>query len=246
MVRRMTPVAEGRVRKILFLTDGKNDGKNHRNLKHTVTECRKAEHEVTAWGVGTAWDRPTGLHRRRDPGQSEHHPHRGRMRNAFTTSFAEMRRLAANNVRLHLWTPVDVGVRSVQQVFPIVRSLRADTGNLFPLGSMGHGEQRDYLVELAIPVHTPGQHYVISRPILSYEVSGHGRVEEPASREGWLFLHPTLDGAEAARIEPHVAHYTHGDSPPPCRPAIPPWPKATPLAPPNCWERRCSSPQQRQ
>ena len=76
------------------------------------------------------------------------------------------------------------------------------------LGSFTAGEQRDYLVELDVPVSPPGQQFLMLRPSMKY-VTTAGEQEEKSARTGWVFVEWTENLALAAQIDPQVAHYTH-------------------------------------
>jgi len=45
-----------RATKILFLTDGKNEGEKRPVLNEAVSRCAAANISINAWGVGTDWD----------------------------------------------------------------------------------------------------------------------------------------------------------------------------------------------
>ncbi|MHB2015595.1 MAG: vWA domain-containing protein [Candidatus Xenobia bacterium] len=213
VLKHMTPVSAGRARKILFLTDGKNEGESHAALQRIVDRLRNDQYEVTAWGIGTAWEeKELRFLASETLGQANIIPSPAEMRHAFTSSFAEMRQTAASNVKLNLWTPAEVAVRSVQQMYPSIIPLRLTNdgrSKSVNLGSLRRGEQRDYLVELQIPLHRPGQQYLMARPGLAYQAPGQGMVEEQTERQAWIFCQPTDDPTEASRINPYVAHYTH-------------------------------------
>lgn len=126
-----------------------------------------------------------------------------------------MRKTALTNAYMYLWSPVGVKIKSIQQVYPniVPLGLEPDAANqrqqIVSLGSLAAGEQRDYLLDLAMPVYPAGQQFVVLRPSIKYFVSGTNEQEEKSTRTGWVFAQWTEDMALAAQLDAHVAHYTH-------------------------------------
>lgn len=73
------------------------------------------------------------------------------------------------------------------------------------LGSFGAGDQRDYLLELEVPVYAPGQPFLMVRPSLKYFIGGVNEQEEKSTQAGWVFAQWTEDTNLASQIEEHIA-----------------------------------------
>jgi uncharacterized protein YegL len=207
---------QGRATKVLFLTDGRNEGELRSALERAVMRCREARIGISAWGIGTDWDEKE-LRFMADTtnGSADIIPTPGQIESAFSTSFNEMRKTAIMNASMCLWTPGGVTVKGMQQVYPNIVSpgLEPDTTNprqvLASLGSFAAGDQRDYLLDLEMPVHAPGQQFLLVRPSIKYMVAGMGEQIEKSTQEGWVFVQWTEDNALSAQIEEHIAHYTN-------------------------------------
>lgn len=205
-----------RAAKVLFLTDGKNEGEKRMVLDKAVQRCADADIAVHAWGVGTDWD-AAELRSIADAthGEADIIPTPKLVAKAFAASFSEMRKTALTNARLFLWSPVGVSIKLVQQVYPniVPLALQADPSNprqrIVTLGSFAAGDQREYLCDLDIPVYAPGQQFLMLRPSMRYVAGGSGEQEEKSTRSGWVFAQWTEDAALASQIEQHVAHYTN-------------------------------------
>jgi len=205
-----------RATKILFLTDGKNEGEVRSVLDQSIRRCTSANISISAWGVGTDWD-AAELRYMADTthGTADIIPTPQQVASAFSTSFSEMRKTALTNVRLQLWSPVGVTLKSVQQVYPSLAplSIQVDPTNprqqRIPLGSFAAGEQHEYLCDLETPMYPPGQQFLLLRPSMQYIAAGVGEQEEKSTRTGWAFAQWTEDMALAAQIEQHIAHYTN-------------------------------------
>jgi Ca-activated chloride channel homolog len=208
--------AQGRVRKILFLTDGKNEGEKRTMLDRAVGSCKQSQVEVSAWGIGTDWDEDELRYIAQETnGDADIIPSPDQVAAAFATAFSQFKNTAVTNVKLNLWTPQGVTITSMQQVFPSIVpfQLTADPNNprshQATLGSWAQGDQRDYLLELQIPAYQPGQQFLMARPSLVYTASGRGEEEEKTDRKAWVFAQWTTDLQLAAQIDHHVAHYTN-------------------------------------
>ena len=205
-----------RAAKILFLTDGKNEGERPPTLNQAVSRCAESNVSISAWGVGTDWDAAELRHIADvTRGTADIIPTPKQVAAAFTASFSEMRKTAFTNVRLQLWSPLGVTLKHVQQVFPMIVPLSAQSDQANPrqqvvsLGSFAAGDQRDYLCDLDVPVYDPGQQFLLLRPSVKYFAAGMGEQEEKSARSGWVFGEWTEDAALAAHIEQHIAHYTN-------------------------------------
>jgi Ca-activated chloride channel homolog len=204
-----------RATKILFLTDGKNEGEKRAVLNQAVKRCAAANISISAWGVGTDWD-AAELRYIADAthGSADIIPTPQQIAPAFTASFSEMRKTAITNARLSLWSPVGVTIKQIQQVYPSIvpLSLQPDAANprqqVVALGSFAAGEQHEYLCELGIPIYAPGQQFLMLRPSMKYFTAKAGEQEEKSTHAGWVFAQWTEDIHLAAQLEPHIAHYT--------------------------------------
>lgn len=205
-----------RTTKVLFLTDGKNEGEPSLELQKAIQRCAAANISVHAWGVGVDWDEEelralaNATH-----GSADIIPTPKQVAAAFTASFNEIRKTAIMNARLLLWTPAGIVVQAIQQVYPRLVPLTVQPHAANPrqqiveLGSFAAGEQREYLCHLALPGYAPGQQFMVLRPSVAYTMPGAGEMEEKSARTGWVFVQSTEDAALAAQIDQHVAHYTN-------------------------------------
>lgn len=205
-----------RASKILFLTDGKNESETRQELDQAIQRCAQAQISVHAWGVGTDWDAAELRHiADATYGSADIIPTPQQIEAAFLAAFRQMRQTAITNARLILWSPVGVALKEVQQVFPRIVSLAWEQDpasaqqKIVSLGTFAAGEQRDYLLELELPVAAAGQQFLILRPGMRYFTAGLGEQEEKSARQQWVFAEWTENLALAAQLDPQVAHYTH-------------------------------------
>jgi hypothetical protein len=215
-VAREMATANGRARKILFLTDGKNEGEKRYILEKAVSRVKEVDIEVSAWGIGVDWDEDElKFIANETKGTADIIPSPNEVAQAFGTAFSQMQKTAVTNVRLNLWTPVGVKITNFQQVYPSILPFTGTNDAATPritqykVGSYATDEKRDFLVDLEIPSYPPGQQFLMMRPSLVYNVVGQGDVEEKTDKTGWVFAQWTDDPAESARIDRHVAHYTN-------------------------------------
>lgn len=204
-----------RATKILFLTDGKNEGEQRAALDRAVARCTEAHISISAWGVGTDWDAAELRHiADATHGTADIIPTPRQVEAAFTASFSEMCKTTITNTRLALWSPVGVMVKKIEQVYPNIVSLGLEPDPTNPrksivsLGSLAAGDQRDYLLSIEMPANAPGQQFLLVRSALKY-VAGGTEHEEKSERTGWVFVQWTQESALAAQVEQHIAHYTH-------------------------------------
>jgi uncharacterized protein YegL len=208
--------AVGRARKILFLTDGKNEGEKRPALDRAVQRCKETQIQVSAWGIGTDWDENELSHiADQTQGDADIIPSPNQVAAAFSAAFSQMQKTAVTEVKLNLWTPQGVTIKSFQQVFPSIINLQLKNDPAAPriqqvtFGALAQGDQRDYLVELEVPAYAPGQQFLMVRPSLIYTLPGKGEQEEKTDRKAWVFAQWTDNPQQAAQIDPHVAHYTN-------------------------------------
>jgi Ca-activated chloride channel family protein len=202
--------------KVLFLTDGKNEGEVHQALHAAVERCRAANISISAWGIGTDWDeQELRFMAEATHGNADIIPRPQQITAAFTQAFQEMRKTAITDASLALWSPMGVTIKNPQQVYPSLAlcHVQPDSSNprqvLIPLGSFSQGEQRDYLLDLEIPVYAPGQQFLMVRPSMHYLDTSGTEQTQKSTQEGWVFVQWTEDMQLAAQIEEHIAHYTH-------------------------------------
>lgn len=207
---------QSRARKVLFLTDGRNEGETRYRLNDAVERCRVANISISAWGVGTDWDANELRHMADSThGSADIIPQPQQIIPAFTLAFNEMRRTAITHAMLDLWSPAGVKITRMQQVYPSLAECQLEGDGANPrqvhasLGSLAMGEQRDYLLNLEIPVHDPGQPFLMVRPSIRYLVGGGSEQVEKSTQDGWVFVEWTEDLNLAAQVEEHIAHYTH-------------------------------------
>ena len=170
-----------RATKILFLTDGKNEGEKRATLNQAIAHCAAVNISVSAWGVGTDWD-AAELRYMADAthGSADIIPTPQQIAPAFSTAFSEMRKTAITNTRLFLWSPVGVAIKHIQQVYPSIAPLdmQLDAANprqrIVTLGSFAAAEQHEYLCDLEIPIYTPGQQFLMLRPGIKYVLAKTG------------------------------------------------------------------------
>ena len=216
VVAREMSSAQGRARKILFLTDGKNEGEKRAVLDRAVSQCKQAQVEVSAWGIGTDWDEDELRHiAEQTQGDADIIPSPEQVASAFSAAFSHFQATALTDVKLNFWTPQGVAIKGVQQVFPSILPLQIEAdlknprNNSIRTGSWAQGDQRDYLLDFDIPAYAPGQQFLMSRPSLVYNAPSRGEEEEKTDRKAWVFAQWTTDIQLAAQIDHHVAHYTN-------------------------------------
>jgi uncharacterized protein YegL len=205
-----------RALKILFLTDGRNEGEQRRDLDRAIEHCRQVQASINAWGIGTDWDEAE-LRRMAEVthGSADIIPTPQQVEAAFTSSFMEMRNTSITSARLRLWSPAGVKIQRFEQVYPTIVSLGLEPDPASPrqqvtsLGSFAAGDQRDYLLDLEVPTYDPGQQFLMVRPSIAYFAGSTGEQEEKSAQDGWVFVQWTEDATLAAQMEEHIAHYTH-------------------------------------
>lgn len=201
-------------RMMLFLTDGQNL-EEKQVLHQAVDQCVDTQISIHAWGIGADWD-ATELRYMAEMthGSADIIPTPDKLEAAFLHAFQRIRRTALTDVRLLLWTPAEVVIQKIQRVFPTIVALnhQTDTTNqrqqVIALGSFAANDKHDYLIELFLPPHDPGQRFMMLRPSLRYNSAG-GEQEERAPRESWVAVEWTQDITLATRIDSHIAHYTN-------------------------------------
>jgi Ca-activated chloride channel homolog len=205
-----------RALKILFLTDGRNEGEKRADLDRAIEACRQAQASISAWGIGTDWDEAELRHMAEAThGNADIIPTPQQVEAAFTSSFIEMRNTSITSARLRLWSPAGVVIKKFEQVYPNIVSLGLEPDPTSPrqqtvsLGSFAAGDQRDYLLDLEVPTYPPGQQFLMVRPSISFFAGSSTEQEEKSTQAGWVFVQWTEDAALAAQIEEHIAHYTN-------------------------------------
>lgn len=201
--------------RILFLTDGRNEGESRAELDKAVARCAEANIIIDAWGIGVDWDARELRHiADQTRGTAGIIPKPNMVAASFADSMQHMRQTALTNVRLALWSPAGVTIKGIQQVYPnlVPLTLQPDRANprlqIAALGALAADEQRDYLLDLELPPSTPGQQFVVARPSIRYVAAGGQEQEEKSTRDGWVFAQWTENEALAIPIDRKVAHYT--------------------------------------
>jgi hypothetical protein len=201
--------------KILFLTDGKNEGEQRADLDRAIERCRQAQVSISAWGVGTDWDEAELRHMAEvTHGSADIIPTPQQVAATFSSAFVEMRQTTITGAQLRLWSPVGVQIERCAQVYPAIVPLEPvlDPTNarqrLVSLGSFAPADQREYLLDLQVPVHPAGQQFLLVRPSLTYVAAG-GEQEEKSTQAGQVFVQWTEDASLAGQMEEHILHYTH-------------------------------------
>jgi Ca-activated chloride channel homolog len=205
-----------RALKILFLTDGKNEGEKRADLDRAIENCRQRQASINAWGIGTDWDEAELRHMAEAThGNADIIPTPQQVEAAFSASFVEMRNTSITSARLRLWSPPGVTIKKFEQVYPTIVSLGLEQDPTSPrqqvtsLGSFAAGDQHDYLMDLEIPAHDPGQQFLMIRPSVAFFAGSGSEQEEKSTQEGWVFVQWTEAATLAAQVEEHIAHYTH-------------------------------------
>ncbi len=202
--------------KILFLTDGRNEGEPRTDLERAIEGCRQAQASISAWGIGTDWDEAELRHMAEAThGTADIIPTPQQVETAFTSAFIEMRNTSVTSARLRLWSPAGVTIKKCEQVYPTIVSLglEPDASNprqqLVSLGSFAAGDQRDYLLDLEVPAYPPGQQFLMVRPSVGFFAGSSSESEVKSAQNGWVFVQWTEDADLAAQVEEHIAHYTN-------------------------------------
>lgn len=205
-----------RALKILFLTDGKNEGERRPDLDRAIEHCRLVQASINAWGIGTDWDEAELRHMAEAThGNADIIPTPQQVEAAFTSSFMEMRNTSVTSARLRLWSPNGVKISRFEQVYPTIVTLGLEPDAANPrlhsitLGSFATGDQRDYLLDLEVPTYPPGQQFLMVRPSITFFAGSSKEQEEKSIQEGWVYVQWTEDANQATQMEEHIAHYTH-------------------------------------
>jgi hypothetical protein len=205
-----------RALKILFLTDGKNEGERRPDLDRAIERCRQAQASINAWGIGTDWDEAELRYMAEAThGSADIIPTPQQVESAFTSAFLQIRNTSATSARLRLWSPNGVSIKRFEQVYPSIVSLNPEPDATNPrlhnvsLGSFAAGDQRDYLLDLEVPTYPPGQQFLMVRPSITFFAGNSQEQEEKSTQEGWVYVQWTEDARQAAQIEEHIAHYTN-------------------------------------
>ena len=190
----------------VLLTDGKNQHEESYVFEKSISSC-VGLFQCDARGLGADWNieelREGGFriarHRRhhrstRRHGGRVHQPHPGR------------HGPQVGSVSLRLWTPKGSDIDFVKQVAPTLEDLTQTAKPLnpltndYPLGAWSGEEERDYHLQIRIPVGAVGDERLAARVMLV--VDG---VDQPAAlvRAVW-----TDDERLSTRINREVAHYT--------------------------------------
>lgn len=207
---------DARALKILFLTDGKNEGEPRTHLDRAIEHCRQTQASINAWGIGTDWDEAE-LRRMAEltHGNADIIPTPQQIEATFLASFHAMRNTSVASARLRLWSPNNVQISRFEQVYPNIVSLALEPDTSNPrlrnvsLGSFAADDQRDYLLDLEVPTYPPGQQFLMVRPSIAFFAGNSTEQEEKSAQDGWIYVQWTENINQAAQVEEHIAHYTH-------------------------------------
>lgn len=190
----------------LLLTDGKNQHETDEVLNGAINAC-VGLFQCDTRGLGSDW-RVDELRRVSSAllGTCDIIPEPHEMEAEFTRLTEAAMGKQVSSVALRMWTPKGSTVEFVKQVSPEVQDLSASAQSVnpltndFPLGAWAEGEERDYHVQIRIPVGAVGDERLAARIMLAID-----GVDEPAAlvRAVW-----TDDERLSTRINREVAHYT--------------------------------------
>jgi hypothetical protein len=204
-----------RIRHAVLLTDGKNEHESPEELDAALERCagrfvcdcrgigadpEPAELRKVATGLLGGFDLIV------DPGD---------LAADFRRMIERAMGKAAADVTLRVWTPHNVALRSVKQVYPSIRDLGGDatgtgarpvgpTTDDHPTGIWGV-EHRDYHFWLTVPPGEPGQSLLAAR--VSVVLPGPAGEPDHTVAEGRVLARWTDDEAQSTRRHPAVVHY---------------------------------------
>lgn len=190
----------------LLLTDGKNQHESDEVLNSAINAC-VGLFQCDTRGLGTDWQ-VAELRRVSAAllGTCDIIPEPHEMEAEFTRLTEAAMGKQVSSVALRMWTPKGSTVEFVKQVSPDLLDLTGSAQSVnpltrdYPLGAWAEGEERDYHVQIRIPVGGVGDERLAARIMLAID-----GVDEPAAlvRAVW-----TDDEGLSTRINREVAHYT--------------------------------------
>ncbi|MCA9792900.1 MAG: VWA domain-containing protein [Candidatus Eremiobacteraeota bacterium] len=143
---------ENRLRRVLFLTDGKNT-ESRPMLERAVERCLECQVEIHSWGFGSDWDADElNYLSLQTGGKAGAILAPAQAVSAFQESFDTMVNTAAAEVHFHLDLAPGVQVRSMRLTHPHVMEMRRTQKGPHlsaPLGSFGYDTQRVCLLEVS-------------------------------------------------------------------------------------------------
>ncbi|MGE0489716.1 MAG: VWA domain-containing protein [Vulcanimicrobiota bacterium] len=143
---------ENRLRRVLFLTDGKNT-ESRPLLERAVERCLESSVEIHSWGFGSDWDADElNYLSLQTGGKAGAILAPAQAVSAFQESFDTMVNTAATGVHFHLDLAPGVEVRSLRLTHPHVMEMRRTQKGPHvsaPLGSFGYDTQRVCLLEVS-------------------------------------------------------------------------------------------------
>jgi VWA domain-containing protein len=204
------------IRHAILLTDGKNEHEDEAHLGAVLADCR-GSFVCDCRGVGVDWE-PAELRRVStellggfgmvaDPQD---------LTADFATMIERVMGKAVADVAMRIWTPNDVTVRFVKQMFPAKRALsdgRAETAARpdgptttdYPTGIWG-AERRDYYLCVKVPALKPHQELLAAR--VSMVLPGSADAPDVTLADGRVLARWTDDEAQSTRRNPTVEHYS--------------------------------------
>lgn len=190
----------------VLLTDGKNQHEESWVFEKSISAC-VGLFQCDARGLGSDWN----IEELRKVASSllgtvDIIPNPEDMEAEFTKLTQAAMGREVGSVGLRLWTPKGSDVVFVKQVAPTLEDLSGSGAAVnplttdYPLGAWSGEEERDYHLQIRIPVGAVGDERLAARVMLV--VDG---VDQPAAlvRAVW-----TDDGRLSTRINREVAHYT--------------------------------------
>ena len=193
----------------LFLTDGKKDAPDERELDAALSRC-EGVFQCDCRGVGTDWQ-PKQLQKiaRALLGTARIIALPSAIEADFRTAIQGAQSRGVDDVRLRLWTPKSARVVACRQVSPEIVPLTdrrtpvdAQTHD-YPTGAWGQ-DTRDYYVAVEMTPGDVGDEMLGCRPSIVYSDNG----QEVKTAGAPVVATWTDDEALSARINSQVAHYT--------------------------------------
>jgi len=198
--------APGAISHVVLMTDGKNEHERPHELDEAIAGS-VGQFQCDCLGLGTDWikaelDKVSSALL----GRTDIVPTPGEMEFQFRALTEKAMGKQTGNVALRLWTPQGSQIEFLKQVAPELDDLTPKAQTVsplvrdYPLGAWAGGEDRDYHLQVRVPVGSVGSERLAARVMLVV-----GGVEQPAALVRALW---TDDERLSTRINREVAHYT--------------------------------------
>ena len=192
------------IRRVILLTDGRNESETPEQLDATVQRCRGA-FQCDCRGVGTDWE-VTELRKVADAllGTVDIVAQPSGLAADFRAMTETAMGKHTDDVSIRITTPVGVAIRFLKQVAPAVQDLagvasdRSGRVTDFALGAWGD-EEREYHLCLTVPDAPVGSDLLAARVSVL--------VEDVVHAQGFIRATWTDDETASTRINRRVAHY---------------------------------------